>query len=111
MSGLKRLISPTKLAATIASAMLVAAAATELAESYSQLGEYPAPTCDANHQLCSGWGNNRYGVIYWCCLDYTHGYQCGHSDGTYGWCDPYPPQMTAAPAAIIRRLPLHVATE
>lgn len=94
MNKLKKLVSPSTLAATIASGLLLGSVATALAESYSQLATTPfQPDCtyggtDSSHMLCHK--DTFNGTYYWCCLDYSHGYQCGALVGAYGWCDPYP---------------------
>lgn len=85
MSKLGKLFSPTALAATVATGLLLGSVAIVLAE-----GTYSAPIhddywnyCNANPPegegttVCSGLGNDSQ-YHYWCC--WYPGYDCGEID-------------------------------
>ncbi len=67
MNGLKKLFSPSTLAATLASGMLLSSAIIALADDISTSTVTSPPTCDFGHQP-NCWSIDQCGVqVWWCC--------------------------------------------
>jgi hypothetical protein len=98
MNRLKKLFSPSSLAATIATGLLLGTAVVALADeciSTSVIASWQTPNCTFPGEIsCYGYDADNFPVNY-CCPDYL---VCGGVTGhfywppyiAYGWCGPSP---------------------
>jgi hypothetical protein len=80
MNGLKKLFSPSTLAATLASGMLLSSAIIALADDISTSTVTSLPGCGSGAP-CSQFYQNCDTTLYWCCTS-THP-QCDGTSANY----------------------------
>jgi hypothetical protein len=91
MNGLKKLFSPSALAATLASAMLLSSAIVAFAETSACTATNPI-SCPTGYTLCTGFGCHHI-QYWWCCPPSNSacdvvGQNC--TGTVYGFCKPGP---------------------
>ena len=96
LNKLKKLFSPSSLAATLATGLLLSSAVVAVAECTSAAawfdGNFPNHPCQTGQFTCSGTDPLSLRTVFWCCND---GQMCGQVTGNpnkppdaYGFCCP-----------------------